>query len=91
MGCHVNVGAVVVCEPLPLAHYFGLQVLLSADAEHGGIKAAGRAEARGLQQSLAAQSGVMAWMRGSAAGTGSRAAARGRAGTARTAARQPPS
>jgi hypothetical protein len=84
-------GSLVVNEPLPSAHYHGLQVLLNNDAEHGGIKAAGRAEARGLQQSLAAQSGVMAWMRGPAAATGSKATARGRAGTIKAAARKPPS
>ena len=66
-----------------------MQVLLSTDDEHGGIKSAGRAGAHGLQQSLAAQSGVMAWMRGPAAATGGKGAGRGRAGAIKAAARKP--
>jgi hypothetical protein len=66
-----------------------MQVLLHADAEHGNIKSAGFGGARNVGQSLAAQSGIMAWMQGTPAASGSMAAARGRATTTKPAAPRP--
>lgn len=40
-----------------------VQVLLRSDADRGGIKSGGLADSRKLGQTVAAQSGVMAWMR----------------------------